>query len=768
MNRSRLKHSFRIGLALAAIMFEPASFGFGQAVDAAKGFSTNALPLLQEYCVHCHSSDDAEAGIRLDDILNEQDALRAGKTWLRVFDAVATGTMPPSEEEPPSQEQREKLSQWTREVWAHAGGSAPSRAVLRRLNRREYDNTTRDLLGIELEVASSFPADDIAFGFDNIGSAQRLAPIHLERYLAAAETVVSAAIRVPDAAGFAPVELIGLRTYPLAEDGKVEFEYRLQPGRYLVEFSLVRAGIDEGVRPPRLNISFGTDVRDVDAVRVQDETVMYRFWILVAEGDDKVQVQLSESQPQKSLEPVRQATANTSGDQRYGKDHGLHVDSMVVRGPTAELPQANEKDDEPCSFQLDFASLLSGQATRSSLSQPRLAKFVRRAFRRPVKKEEVEQLFALFDLADRYGESYERAMQMSLTAALVSPKFLFLADPSVEDIGASEQHRLASRLSYFLWSSMPDEALMQAAEEGTLSDNLRKHVQRMLSDPKSQAFVQNFVGQWLQLRNLEEASPDQAKFREFDEQLRDAMCRETEELFAYLIRENRSCLELLDPDYSFLNERLAAHYGIANVTGTEFRKVNFSDRRRGGLLTQASVLTLTSNPNRTSPVKRGQWIMQQILGTPPPPPPPDVALLDESQAAAETASLRERLEAHRSKPECISCHRQMDPLGFALENFDPIGRWRDEDGEFEIDASGDLPGDRSFHDIAELKQILTTTESRRFTWSLIENVLVYGLGRGLEASDYQLVERIRQQLTEHDNQIQEILFAVVESEEFQR
>lgn len=751
--------------SLAAVVFVLVSIApvLSQGQVSAHDFSAKVLPLLEEHCVHCHSSDDAEAGIRLDVIQNQQHALTAGKTWLRVFDAVASGTMPPSDELPLNVEQRDQIIRWTNDVWSRDHSQEPRGSVLRRLNRREYDNTIRDLFGMELNVAASFPADDIAFGFDNIGSAQKLAPIHLERYLAAAETVLGEVVKLPDVANFAPVELIGLRTYPLAEDGKVEFEHHLEPGRYLVEFSLVRAGIDEAVRPPRLNISFGTDVRDIEAVRVQDETVMYRFWILVAQKDAAVQVKLSDIQPEQD-KPAQKASANVSGDQRYGKDYGLHVDSMVVRGPVLEQAKAGKPG---VGFNLAYAELLDAQADRSSQAKKVLGKFARRAFRRPVSEAEIQQLFALFQLATSYGESFERALQMSMTAALVSPKFLFLAEPEADGKQISSDYRLASRLSYFLWSSMPDEELMRVAEEGTLNKNLRPQVRRMLEDPKSQAFVQNFVGQWLQLRNLEEASPDEELFREFDEQLRTSMRRETEELFAYLIRENRSCFELIDPPYSFLNDTLAKHYGIAGVKGSSFRKHEFSDRRRGGLLTHASVLTLTSNHNRTSPVKRGQWIMQQILGTPPPPPPPDVALLDESQEAMKAASLRARLEAHRSKPECISCHQQMDPLGFALENFDAIGRWRDEDGEFEIDASGVLPGDRSFEDITELKRILTTTESRRFTWTLIENMLVYGLGRGLEPRDYQLVERIRQQLVEHDNRVQEIVFAVVESDEFQ-
>ena len=269
---------------------------------------------------------------------------------------------------------------------------------------------------------------------------------------------------------------------------------------------------------------------------------------------------------------------------------------------------------------------------------------------------------------------------------LASPQFLFLVEPEEtrEDRPLTE-FELASRLSYFLWSSMPDDELFREAREGTLRSNLRRQVVRMLDDPRSDEFVENFAGQWLQLRKLAGVARDKDLFPGFDDTLREAMRKETEQYFAYILRNNRSVLELLDSDYTFVNEALARHYGIEGVTGDEFRQVALADRRRGGVLTQASVLTLTSNPNRTSPVKRGQWILQQILGTPPPPPPPDVAKLDESQQAADAASLRERMEVHRTKPECASCHQQMDPLGFALENYDAVGRWRTMDGEFPID-----------------------------------------------------------------------------------
>jgi hypothetical protein len=355
-----------------------------------------------------------------------------------------------------------------------------------------------------------------------------------------------------------------------------------------------------------------------------------------------------------------------------------------------------------------------------------------------------------------------------LTTVLASPHFLFLVEPeeSREDRLLTE-FELASRLSYFLWSSMPDDVLFGDARAKTLRANLRRQVVRMLEDTKSNALVENFAGQWLQLRRLGGVARDKDLFRDFDDALRDSMRKESEQYFGYILRNNRSALELLDSDYTFVNEAMARHYGIGGITGEAFRKVALADRLRGGVLTQASVLTLTSNPNRTSPVKRGQWILQQLLGTPPPPPPPDVAKLDESQQAADAGSLRERMEVHRTKPECASCHQQMDPLGFALENYDAVGHYRTKDGSFQIDPSGELFGGHKFADVKELKRLLASTAAKKFARCLTENMLTYGLGRGLQPYDYCTVEDIRQQLTVNDYRIQNIIFGIVESRAFQ-
>jgi hypothetical protein len=396
-----------------------------------------------------------------------------------------------------------------------------------------------------------------------------------------------------------------------------------------------------------------------------------------------------------------------------------------------------------------------------------VARFAERAFRRPLREDELERLLRVFGLANERGESFERAIQVTLATVLVSPQFLYLVEPEeASDDRLLSEYELATRLSYFLWSSMPDDELFREARNGTLRRNLRGQVARMLDDPKSSALVRNFAGQWLQLRKLAGVAPDRELFPEFDDALRAAMREETEQFFADVMRRNASVLEFLEAGHTFVNERLARHYGIEGVSGAEFRQVALAGRQRGGLLTQASVLTVTSNPNRTSPVKRGQWILEQLLATPPPPPPPDVPKLDENNDAAQAATLRERLEVHRSKAECAACHQRMDPLGFALENFDAIGRWRTTDGDLPVDSSGKLTDGRKFGDAKDLAQLLKA-EPKRFCRALIRSLFMYALGRGIDSQDRVTIEAIRRQLVSNDYRFRTIITGIVESSEFQ-
>ena len=731
-------------------------------------FQRQVLPVLDRYCFECHSQEHADAKIAFDRFDRQAAAFADAAVWLKVLDVLEGGIMPPADSLRPSVEEVRKVIDWIENdllvaQCRDATRSAP--VVMRRLNRQEYDNTIRDLLGLELHLADDFPQDDIGFGYDNIGSALSVSPSHIEKYLDAAEMALQSAIVLPEVGDHSPVELIGLQTYPLPPNKAVEFEHKLAPGLYLADLSLVRVGISESVPPPRLVVSFGKDRRVLDAIRVQDETVVYHFWIRVAAGDNQVHVSLAPHEIENAnVANPKAVAANESGDQRYGANRGLHVDSIVVRGSSLRsddlLPESHRR--------ILFCSPEFGDASSLQCARQIATQFIAKAFRQPANSEDVDQVLTVYQLAHDRGESFERAIQVALTSVLISPKFLFLVEPEEARFDRPlNEFELASRLSYFLWSSMPDEKLVGEAHQGTLRTNLRSQVVRMLNDPKSEALIKNFTGQWLQLRRLDGATPDPNIFPAFDDSLRRAMRMETEKFVAHILRENRSVLELIDSDYTFVNDKLAKYYGIDDVSSSEFRLVALGDRLRGGVLTQASILTLTSNPNRTSPVKRGQWILQQILGTPPPPAPPNIEPLDESLQAAESASLRDRMQLHRSNPQCASCHNHMDPIGFAMENFNAIGQWRTNDGDFSIDPSGVLAGGQKFENIIELKRVLKSTGSKKFSRCLIENMLTYALGRGLETSDFCTVEAIRGQLSTDDYRIHSILFGIVESNAFQ-
>ncbi|HET6882800.1 MAG TPA: DUF1592 domain-containing protein, partial [Pirellulales bacterium] len=435
-------------------------------------------------------------------------------------------------------------------------------------------------------------------------------------------------------------------------------------------------------------------------------------------------------------------------------------------GPPPALPESHKR--------IIFVQPKRGQEHEAA--EKILSRFASRAFRRPAGGDEVGRLVKFVELARANGERFERGIQLGMEAVLVSPHFLFRIEqdplPGQEGADADGIHpvsdyELATRLSYFLWSSMPDDELFHDAFKGRLRSNLQRQVARMLKDPKSRAFVDNFVTQWLEIRKLRMLSPDPQRFPTFNDELREAMLEETTRFFAALIDEDRSVLELIDADFTFLNERLAKHYGIRDVTGPEFRRVRLADADRGGVVTQASVLTITSNPTRTSPVKRGKWILEQLLDMPPPPPPPNAGDLKDDGKVVSSASLRERMEQHRANPSCATCHAPMDPLGFGLENFDAIGAWRDRDGAFPIDASGTLPDGSLFKGPRELKAILKQRKDE-FVRCLAGKMLTYALGRGLEPYDQCAVDDIAASLAQHDYKFSALIQAIVDSDPFQK
>ncbi len=605
---------------------------------SADTFSKRITPLLVRYCNDCHGPDVQEADIAFNKYPSVNSVRADREAWMKVDEMVLFGAMPPDDEPHPSQEERKLISDWIQSLFATDCSKQrdPGRETVRRLNRTEYDNTIRDLTGLDLHLADEFPSDDVGEGFDNIGDVLSLPPLLFEKYMDAAERVAKAAI--------------------IAEPVGAETQRKDLPDSH-------------------------------------------RRIVIVRPSDDK--------SPKTAAREI-------------------------------------------------------------------LERFAGRAFRRPVKPDELTRLVGLVELALAEGDSFERGIQVAVSAVLVSPQFLIRMeiDPSPDDprqIRILNDYELATRLSYFLWSSMPDDELFALAAQGTLGheDVLHGQVTRMLQDPKAQALVENFGGQWLNLRNLEDVTPDPVRFASFDDALRRAMRRETELFFAAVMREDRSIVDFLSGDFSFVDARLARHYGIKNVRGDQFRRISLSEGNRRGLLTHASILTLTSNPTRTSPVKRGKWIMENILGTPPPEPPGDIPMLEVTQEAAPNATLREQMVMHRENPVCASCHLQMDALGFGFENFDPVGRWRDRDGEKAIDAAGKLPSGEQFSRPTELVAILANMK-RDFSEALSRKMLTYALGRGLEPFDDCAIQELVHRLEQDEYRFSSLVLGIVVSDPFRK
>jgi hypothetical protein len=608
-----------------------------------------AAPVLATHCAPCHAAPAARGGVTLTAFRPgavERDPIRE-----KAAAAVRTGTMPPADRPPLSPAERDVLEAWFDAAPAGgAGDAAPGERVgVRRLNRTEYNNTIRDLVGPDLRPADDFPADDTGYGFDNNGDVLSLPPLLFEKYLTAAERVVDAAFR--DAATRRRL---------------------LNPPPDVVPLALRKVVLPE---------------RD-------------------------------------------------------------HVRNRLVLS----------KDDLPPPDPV-------GAERRRAY--PVLMAFADRADRRPATHDEVERLLRFVEDAVRTGEGAEHGTRVAFRAILCSPQFLFRIESGAGAAGGRvNDFELASRLSYFLWSSTPDEELFAHAARGTLrrGNNLVRQVRRMLRDPKARALGESFAPQWLRTRGLKEFAPDPARFPDFDEPLRAAMAEETERFFDAVVREDRSVLDFLDADYTFVNERLARHYGLDGVRGDEFRRVSLAGTPRRGVVTQAAVLAVTSNPTRTSPVRRGRWLLDNILGAPPAAAPPGVEQLREAAEAGTT--VRQRMERHRTDPSCAACHAAMDPLGFGLESFDATGAARAHDGRVPIDASGVLPDGRAFDGPAGLRAVLSERRPA-FARCLTEKLLTYALGRGLGRADRPAVADVARKLADNDYRFSALVLALVHSDPFQ-
>jgi mono/diheme cytochrome c family protein len=769
-----------------------------------------AAAFIGRHCGDCHGAESPEADLAL--IFPDDDATlrRDRRTWEAAVRRTIAGEMPPADHPRPSIEEIEAFAATVRGRLAEADRRAPpdpGRVTVRRLNRHEYRNTVRDLLGVDFDPTDDFPSDEIAHGFDTVGDALSLPPLLLERYLDAAEAVMQRAIPVP----------------PLAKRKRTCHEGNLLPspprGReaLIVDgYRRLSAAGSEAFETGPIHTTFAAEAWQPDgdyecalqAYAALEAPVPVELAFLVVDAN------LAAADPPEALahlvgefpEPARvlhtarisKTSRETADAIRFPispEDCGRKIVVALAKPPAggppptafiASLVLEGPSDPRPVSQKRLLATSAGPPEERS---REVLSRFLRRAFRRPVEPSELDRHVALVTAEMAAGRSWEAAMHWAMQAALVSPKFLFRLEPdeSPEASGVQplDPFALASRLSYFLWSSTPDDTLLEMAESGRLADDLAGEVRRMLADPRSAALVDGFAMQWLQLRRLDFISPDGGRFPSFNNDLRAAMFRETRLFVEAIIREDRSVLELLDTDFTFVNGPLAKHYGLEQAyaasaptvptgdqafaklvaDGADFRRIPLADRTRGGLLSQASILTATSNPSRTSPVKRGRWVLEQILGEPPPPPPPGVPELPEEEGAAKTASLRERMEVHRRSAACSSCHVRMDAIGFALENYDAIGGYRTADGPIAIDASGEFPGGKQFSGPEGLKDVLLETR-RNFLRCLTENMLVYAIGRGVEPGDALLIDGIVDRLEADGFRFSALVTGIVESDAF--
>jgi mono/diheme cytochrome c family protein len=764
------------GLAICLLIrpADDAELGAAPPPPAGKDpFVESVLPVFTQYCVTCHSDKKKSAGLSLEPYKDTASAKKARDVWDTVKELVENKQMPPKGKPQPTDAERKAIVAWIESAAIKVDctqGRDPGRPTIRRLNKVEYDNTIRDLIGVDLKAADAFPADDVGYGFDNIGDVLSLPPILFEKYLTAAERTLDAAIVVPKPIKVhtEPVPPRNLRSSlgPLARQPKrvylnkngsattnYDFAYE---GEYV--FRARAYGEQVGKDLPKLGIELDRKaLKSFDVEAVEGKAKTYEVRTKVTAGKHDVSFTFTNAFTDKTAKDPKKA------------DRTLSIEHVEIEGPFNPV-----RKPAPAAHQKIFVATPTGPADAEAAAKKVITTFADRAYRRPIKVDELARLMKLYQFAAGQNEPFEASVKHALKAVLVSPHFLFRierdADPNnPEAVHPITPHELATRLSYFLWSTMPDDELSRQADSGELRKPavLEAQVKRMLRDPKSSELAENFAGQWLMLRTLTMVQPDRQAFPKFDAPLRKSMIRETELYFDHVMREDRSVLEFLDSDYTFVNSVLAQHYGISGVTGTEFRKVALKDSARGGILTHGSILTVTSNPTRTSPVMRGKWVLENILGTPPPPPPPDVPELEADSKAQLTGSLRQRMEKHRNDPNCATCHAKMDPIGFGLENFDAVGAYRTEDGKFKIDASGVLPDGAKFTGPAELRKVLIA-KGDLFRKNLAEKMLTYALGRGLEHYDKCSVDDVLANLKKGQDKFSALIMGVVTSEPFQK
>jgi mono/diheme cytochrome c family protein len=782
-----------------------------QASDTASAGASQQV--VAQYCVSCHNERAKTGGLSLEMVSVSRVAERT-EVWEKVVQKLHANLMPPPDRPRPDQSALKNLLSYLETSLDRAADARPDPGrteALHRLNRAEYRNAVRDILALDIDVSAMLPADDVSYGFDNIAGVQRMSPTLMERYLAAAQKISSVAVGASPRAAttetfLVPPELqqnARVEGLPFGTRGGTVVRHTFpRDGVYSIRVQLTRyagASFDEVPvfdEPQRLELSVdGTPVhvfelppaahaegRGYSGANRRGLDADWHVRFPAKAGHRDVALTFLNRTPallENLLEPFqRPAPGGPNG--YYTTQKGAYLRSVEISGPYDATGAGNTP-----SRQRIFACRPNSTAGESGCAKQILSSLARRAFRRPVADADLQTVLTLYK-EGRAERDFELGIERAVEGLLVSPEFLYRIErePATGATGAMgakgamgamgavyriSDLELASRLSFFLWSSIPDDALLDAASAGRLQNpvGLEQQVRRMLADSRAEALVTNFVGQWLFLRNLSTILPDPKRESDFDEDLRQGLRRETELFAGSILRDDRSVLDLLTANHTFVNERLAKHYGIPHIRGPHFRRIERSDDRRRGLLGQGSVLAVTSFPHRTSPVVRGKWILENLLGTPLPPPPPDVPALEEKpNPGDEEKSMRLRIAQHRANPRCASCHATMDPLGLSLENFDMVGRWREVDEALvPIDASGTLPDGTKFDGPAGLRAVLMS-DPDRFVRTVTEKMLTYALGRGLEHYDMPAVRKIVRDAAKNNYRASSLVVGVVNSRPF--
>ena len=750
-----------------------------------ESYQADIVPLLENYCFDCHGDGASKGKFSMDEFGDLSSHLDDLDHWLAVWRNLRSQVMPPSDEDQPTPAEKHELQAWieTAVFKLDPENPDPGRVTIRRLNRSEYRNAVYDLLGVEFDTTEAFPPDDTGYGFDNIGDVLSISPLLMEKYIAAADEVVALALPEGAAAQVPRIDIDGAAFtspgkpstsglwLPFAEENRVVAKQDIGwDGDYqiTVEYA-VRGATEATIHEAMMDVKAGgSSVDEVSLGWDQRRTIQLTGKATLKKGSQDFEIH---------LKPGR---APAAGEEELF----LTLQRVIVQGPLG-----GEQREYAKGYRMIF---VDGEPPESEAARERYARkimrsFVSRAFRRPLDHSTIDRLVEMVEEVDAQpGKDFQDGIKQAIATCLASPRFLFRVEiqpePNNPDkIVPLDEYALAARMSFFLWGSVPDDELLSLAFNTGLRENLHAQIDRMLADPRARRLTENFVGQWLQIRDVNSVpvvakdilglDSNREAAHVFDVRLRDDMRRETEMLFDFILREGRPAEELISARYTFLNERLAGFYGIKGVEGEEFQPVDLTPHpERGGVLTQGSVLLVTSNPTRTSPVKRGLFVLDNLLGTPAPPAPPDVPPLEDAAGAAggEKPTMREMMEIHRKNPDCRGCHARMDPIGLALENFNALGQFRMKDQGKPVDASGELLTGEKFVNVADLKKILAGDRRGDFYRCLSEKLLTYAIGRGVEYYDATTIDGLVDRLQKNDGQLKELIYGIIESAPFQK